>query len=164
MDNYIFRYWDDKKCKMYYSLTMIKFFIKNTFNDLIRMQYIGLNDVKDKKIFTGDILFVNDDCSCSSDVYEQEQYHHYWVGIVSFVAPSFILTNIKGKPLCFYENERELFSYKTDKSFSLVLGNIYENKNLYEIIDNDYMINILNKCDVNTLLYGSAAISRIKEI
>lgn len=165
MNNYIFRCWDDKKHKMYYSSSPIRFFIKTILNNITIMQYIGLNDIRNRKIFTGDILFVNDDCSYSSDIYEQEQYHHYWVGIVSFIPPSFILTNIKGKPLCYYESVSELFSHNTNKSFSVILGNIYENENLYKIIDDNYMIKLLNEYNqhnVSKLLYGSTSIFHIK--
>lgn len=86
-------------------------------DESILMQYTGLKDRNDKKIFDGDIL--------RWIYWEQEGNTTFDIYIVSFKAPSFVYNSYRGSQLLDTPNE----AIKDAKEFEII-GNIYENKNL----------------------------------
>ena len=83
-----------------------------SFDDVELMQYTGLNDKNDKKIYEGDILFFRD---------ENTKYVVVWQD-TAFIIKSIEIRKYSEK-MCWLDDTEICCE---------IVGNIYENKNLLE--------------------------------
>jgi hypothetical protein len=126
IDRFRMRAWDKKHSKME-SLTL---YGQHMLNDVVLMQATGLKDTFDKLIYEGDILkawqgpyFSSESTSWSSD--ESTRHHIIWAGDY----PAF---DIEPNPFDVCNGLHAILEI-ADKV--LVIGNIYENRELYNNIN-----------------------------